>query len=51
MGLLNMVMPGAPARVMKPVVDMPGKRKPIRKRPKKVKVMPVLSARKLKDAL
>lgn len=51
MGLLNMPMPGAPMRVMKPAVDMPGKRKPIRKRPKKVKVMPVMPAHKLKDTL
>lgn len=45
MGLLNMPMPGAPSRVMKPVVDMPGKRKPIRKRPKKVNIRNTLDAR------
>jgi hypothetical protein len=45
MGLLNMPLSGAPSRVMKPVVDMPGKRKPIRKRPRKLKVRPVLDAR------
>lgn len=53
MGLLDMPMSGAPKRMMrgkpmmKPPVDMAGKRTPIRKRPKKVKVRPVMSAHAL----
>ena len=50
MGLLDMPMSGAPKRVKPPVVDMAGKRAPIRRRPKKVKVRPVISERALARA-
>lgn len=46
MGLLDMPMSGAPKR-MKPSVDMAGRRKPVNKRPKKVKVRPTITARAL----
>jgi hypothetical protein len=46
MGLLDMQMSGAPKR-MKPLVDMAGRRKPVNKRPKKVKVRPTITAHAL----
>lgn len=49
MGLLNMPISGAPKRV-RPAVDMAGKRKPIRKRHKKVKVRKTLNADALERA-
>ena len=57
MGLLNMGMGPMKAAAMpkpkmpsmaKPMVDMPGKRAPIRHRPKKVKVKPAIDARAMK---
>ena len=56
MGLLDMPMSGAPKRMMrgkpmmKPPVDMAGKRAPIRKRPKKVKVRQTMNLDALERA-
>lgn len=57
MGLLGMAMSDAPKKMampsgpamMKPKVDMAGKRKPLRPRPKKVQAKPAMPMHKLKD--